>query len=104
MTDAPAPDVSRTGTPERPPLPPRRRSVAAMILGGVIGLIGVILTIGGGYLAILGGSLYYVLTGIAMLFVRCAGGLSHHPDESVEREDVAAAIDVLCGVLERLAR
>ncbi len=35
------------------------------------------------------------LTGIALLFVRCAGGLSHHPDESVEREDVAAAIDVL---------
>jgi allantoate deiminase len=44
------------------------------------------------------------LTGIAMLFVRCAGGVSHHPDESVERADVAAAIDVLCGLLERLAR
>ena len=24
------------------------------------------------------------LTAVAMLFVRCAGGLSHHPDESVE--------------------
>jgi allantoate deiminase len=43
------------------------------------------------------------LTGIAMLFVRCAGGLSHHPDESVEPGDVAAAIDVLCGLLERVA-
>jgi allantoate deiminase len=35
------------------------------------------------------------LTRAAMLFVRCAGGLSHHPDESVERDDVAAAVDVL---------
>jgi len=43
------------------------------------------------------------LTGVAMLFVRCAGGVSHHPDESVERADVAAAIDVLCALLRRLA-
>jgi allantoate deiminase len=25
--------------------------------------------------------------------VRCAGGISHHPNESVSVEDVAAAID-----------
>ena len=31
----------------------------------------------------------------AMLFVRCRGGISHHPDESVEEADVAAAIDAL---------
>jgi allantoate deiminase len=31
----------------------------------------------------------------AMLFVRCGGGISHHPDESVEAADVAAAIDRL---------
>ncbi|MGN6867208.1 MAG: allantoate amidohydrolase [Solirubrobacteraceae bacterium] len=30
---------------------------------------------------------------IAMLFVRCAGGVSHHPAESVTVEDVAAAIE-----------
>jgi allantoate deiminase len=42
------------------------------------------------------------LTGVAMLFVRCAGGLSHHPDESVERGDVAAAIDVLARFLADL--
>jgi len=30
---------------------------------------------------------------IAMLFVRCAGGISHHPAESVNLEDVAAAIE-----------
>ena len=31
----------------------------------------------------------------AMLFVRCGGGISHHPDESVEEADVAAALDAL---------
>ncbi len=32
---------------------------------------------------------------VAMLFVRCAGGVSHNPAESVAVEDVAAAIEVL---------
>jgi allantoate deiminase len=32
------------------------------------------------------------LTEIGMLFVRCAGGVSHHPDESVTEADVAAAL------------
>ena len=31
----------------------------------------------------------------AMLFVRCAGGISHNPAESVEEADVAVAIDAL---------
>jgi allantoate deiminase len=31
----------------------------------------------------------------AMLFVRCAGGISHDPRESVSEEDVAAALDVV---------
>jgi allantoate deiminase len=31
----------------------------------------------------------------AMLFVRCRGGISHNPAESVEEADVAVAIDVL---------
>lgn len=30
---------------------------------------------------------------IAMLFLRCKGGVSHHPDESVRADDVAAALD-----------
>jgi allantoate deiminase len=30
-----------------------------------------------------------------MLFVRCKGGVSHHPAESVKTSDVAAAIAVL---------
>jgi allantoate deiminase len=33
------------------------------------------------------------VTDTAMLFVRCAGGISHHPGESVTAEDVALAIE-----------
>jgi allantoate deiminase len=44
------------------------------------------------------------LTGVAMLFVRCAGGVSHHPDESVAEADVAVALDVLHRFVRRLAR
>ncbi|MEF2977506.1 allantoate amidohydrolase [Subtercola sp. YIM 133946] len=33
------------------------------------------------------------VTPIAMLFIRCRGGVSHHPDEHVEAADVAAATD-----------
>ena len=38
-----------------------------LILGGIIALIGLVLTMGGIYLAILGGSAYYVLAGVALL-------------------------------------
>jgi acetylornithine deacetylase/succinyl-diaminopimelate desuccinylase-like protein len=40
---------------------------------------------------------------VAMLFVRCAGGISHHPAESVTTDDVAATIDVLDRFLDALA-
>ncbi len=43
------------------------------------------------------------LTEIAMLFVRCKGGVSHHPAESVDEEDVGVAIDVVVRLLELLA-
>jgi allantoate deiminase len=43
------------------------------------------------------------LTEVAMLFVRCKGGISHHPAESVTEEDVAVAIDVVGKFLELLA-
>ena len=33
------------------------------------------------------------LTPFAMLFLRCRGGVSHHPDEHVTEADVAAALD-----------
>jgi allantoate deiminase len=44
------------------------------------------------------------LTEVAMLFVRCKGGVSHNPAESVMTEDVAVAIDVLSRFLELLAQ
>ena len=43
------------------------------------------------------------LTQVAMLFVRCAGGISHNPAESVAVEDVAVAIAVLWRALDRMA-
>lgn len=41
---------------------------------------------------------------VAMLFVRCAGGLSHHPDEDVAAQDADVAVAVLAELLVRLAR
>lgn len=40
---------------------------------------------------------------MAMLFLRHPGGISHHPDERVETEDVAIAIDVLEKFVSQLA-
>ncbi len=39
----------------------------------------------------------------AMLFVRCAGGVSHHPDEAVAKADVAIALEVLWRLVYKLA-
>jgi allantoate deiminase len=44
------------------------------------------------------------LTDICMLFVRCKGGISHNPAESVTEQDVAAALDVLGRFLELLTQ
>lgn len=38
----------------------------------------------------------------AMLFLRCAGGISHNPAESVSTEDADAALHVMLGFIERL--
>lgn len=43
------------------------------------------------------------LTEFGMLFVRCKGGVSHSPAESVTLEDVETAINVLGRFLDRLA-
>lgn len=40
----------------------------------------------------------------AMLFLRSPGGISHHPDESVLAQDVAAALDTGVHFLEQLER
>lgn len=44
------------------------------------------------------------ITEVGMLFVRCKGGISHSPAESVDVSDVAVAIEVLDHFLERLSR
>ncbi|MEO6036658.1 MAG: allantoate amidohydrolase [Verrucomicrobiota bacterium] len=41
---------------------------------------------------------------VAMLFVRCRGGVSHHPDESVKKADVRMAISVMNEFLQLLAK
>jgi allantoate deiminase len=39
-----------------------------------------------------------------MLFLRSPGGISHHPDEAVAEDDVAAALGTGMAFLEDLAR
>jgi len=40
---------------------------------------------------------------VAMLFVRCKGGISHHPEESASEADIRIAIAVMGDFLQRLA-
>ncbi len=44
------------------------------------------------------------VTPIAMLFVRCKNGLSHHPAESVKTDDVQIALSTMIDFLQLLAR
>ncbi|RHW16450.1 membrane-bound PQQ-dependent dehydrogenase, glucose/quinate/shikimate family [Sphingomonas gilva] len=46
---------------------PRNRSLVLMLLGGLFGLIGIALVIGGVWLALLGGSPYYLLAGLGLV-------------------------------------
>jgi allantoate deiminase len=43
-------------------------------------------------------------TPVAMLFVRCKGGVSHHPEESVSEMDVRLAISVMNDFIQLLAQ
>lgn len=43
------------------------------------------------------------LTPVAMLFVRCEEGISHNPAESVTKEDVRVAVEVMGRFLELMA-
>ncbi|MCB1337895.1 MAG: M20 family metallo-hydrolase [Maritimibacter sp.] len=40
---------------------------------------------------------------VAMLFVRCTGGVSHRPEEHATAEDMGAAVAAIAGFLKRLA-
>jgi allantoate deiminase len=42
-------------------------------------------------------------TPVAMLFVRCRDGLSHHPDEFVSQGDLTVALEVIVDFLTRMA-
>jgi len=44
------------------------------------------------------------ITPVAMLFVRCKKGVSHHPDESVSEKDIRVAISVMNDFLQLLAQ
>jgi hydantoinase/carbamoylase family amidase len=44
------------------------------------------------------------VTDVGMLFLRCRDGISHHPDEHVEAEDVAVALDAFTEAVLALAR
>jgi allantoate deiminase len=44
------------------------------------------------------------LAPITMLFVRCRGGLSHHPDEYSAPADTDVALRVTNDFIQRLAR
>ncbi|HVM46976.1 MAG TPA: Zn-dependent hydrolase, partial [Candidatus Acidoferrum sp.] len=44
------------------------------------------------------------ITPVAMLFLRCAGGISHHPAESVQTRDVKLALDVMVDFLHAVGR
>jgi allantoate deiminase len=43
------------------------------------------------------------ITDIGMIFVRCRGGVSHHPDEHVTLEDVTSGANLLLDVIEHFA-
>jgi len=40
---------------------------------------------------------------VGMIFVRCAGGVSHSPDESITGADAIAGSRLLCRVVENIA-
>jgi len=44
------------------------------------------------------------ITPVAMLFVRCRDGISHHPDESVRPDDIGVALEVLFDFVSLLAK
>ena len=77
---------------------PQMRKLLADAVRG-LGLRPIELASGAGHDAVVMSS----LTGVGMLFVRCKGGVSHNPAESVTVDDVAVALDVVSRFLELFA-
>jgi acetylornithine deacetylase/succinyl-diaminopimelate desuccinylase-like protein len=93
--------VTSTLISENATVPCSRRLVSTLSLAVEhIGHPGVELPSGAGHDAVA----MSALTEVGMLFVRCKGGVSHNPAESVTTEDVAVAINVLSRFLELLAQ
>ena len=94
-------DMDARAVSENPAVPcsPRLTSLLSSAVSG-LGLDAVQLPSGAGHDAVVMAH----LTEVGMLFVRCKGGVSHHPAESVRVEDVAVAIDATGRFLELLAR
>jgi allantoate deiminase len=78
---------------------PRLKKLLAQAIKDV-GQRSVELTSGAGHDAVV----MSALTDVGMLFVRCKGGVSHNPAESVTIEDVAVSLDVLSRFLDLLAK
>jgi allantoate deiminase len=77
------------------PMSPRLRALLAQAAPGAIELGS-----GAGHDAVTASRL---TSEVAMLFVRCKDGISHHPDESVRADDVGVALDVVVRFLHLLA-
>jgi len=92
--------LTTTGISENPSVPCSPRLVATLARAvRDLGTPVVELASGAGHDAVA----MSALTEVAMLFVRCKGGISHNPAESVTTDDVAVAIDVLSRFLELLS-
>jgi allantoate deiminase len=78
--------------------PPMRKLLAEAVRG--VGVRPIELASGAGHDAVVMSS----LTEVGMLFVRCKGGVSHNPAESVTTEDVSVALDVTSRFLDLLAK
>lgn len=76
-------------------------SMVASLTDSIVdgGLEPLAMTSGAGHDAVVMGQRFPM----AMLFIRHPGGISHHPDERVNVEDVQVAIDVLTRFVKRLA-
>ena len=42
------------------------------------------------------------ITDIGMIFVRCEGGISHHPAENITRDDAIAGAELLLRAVEKI--
>ena len=88
------PTMRRRATPCSPPLTAQLDRSVRAVQGESLALVS-----GAGH----DGVVMAEFTPIAMLFVRCRAGLSHHPDEHASPQDLGLALRVLLDFLQRLA-